>query len=63
MVEYAVFRDGVRIGRTTTSSFIDSNVVSTRVYSYYVRAYDAAAYESAPSSTIQVKGGRLVRPR
>jgi hypothetical protein len=63
VVEYAVFRDGVRIGRTTTPNFTDSNVVSTRVYSYFVRAYDAAANESAASDTIQVKGGKLVRPR
>ena len=63
VVEYAVFCDGARIGRTTTPSFVDSNAVSDRVYGYYVRAYDAAGNESAPSNTIQVKAGRLVRLR
>jgi hypothetical protein len=63
VVEYGVFRDGVRVGSTTTPSFLDTGLVSSRIYSYYVRAYDAAANESAPSDTIQVKSGRQISPR
>ena len=47
---YQVFRDGTQIGTATTTSFSDSGLAANTLYSYAVRAIDAAGNLSALSS-------------
>jgi chitodextrinase len=47
---YRIFRDGVAIGTSGTTSFQDYSATSGVSYSYTVAAYDAASNESAQSS-------------
>jgi endoglucanase len=51
---YNVFRDTVKIGSTTTTSYTDSTVSAGTTYSYTVSAYDAAGNQSAQSSAASV---------
>jgi len=51
---YRVFRDGVQIATTTTTTYVDSGLSASTTYSYTVSAYDAASNESAPSSALSV---------
>lgn len=47
---YCVYRDGVRLGQTTLTSFTDSGLADGRQYTYGVTALDAAGNESQPAS-------------
>ncbi len=47
---YQLFRNGVQIGTTATTSFVDSNLAASTTYSYNVTAFDAAGNVSAQSS-------------
>ncbi|MFJ6574259.1 glycoside hydrolase family 6 protein [Streptomyces sp. NPDC091292] len=50
---YDVFRNGVQVGSTTTStSFTDNGLEASTAYSYRVRARDAAGNTSALSSAV-----------
>ena len=51
---YEVFRDGVKIGTTTTPAYTDSNLKAATDYAYYVVAYDAAQNKSAASAELRV---------
>jgi len=51
---YRVYRDGVQIGTSTTTSFNDSTVEPNKTYSYTVRAFDAVNNISAASSPLSV---------
>ncbi|MBJ6752609.1 fibronectin type III domain-containing protein [Geomonas anaerohicana] len=52
---YDVYRDGAKIGTTTTTTFIDSPVTSNVTYVYTVVAFDAAGNFSAASAPLSVK--------
>jgi hypothetical protein len=49
---YYIYRDGVKIGSSTTTSFSDPNLTANTNYNYYVVAYDASGNLSGGSSTI-----------
>lgn len=51
---YRVYRNGVAIGTTASTSFTDTNFVANTTYSYSVSAYDAANNESAQSTTVPI---------
>lgn len=55
VVGYRVFRDGVAVGTTATTSFQDNGVAVGTSYSYAVSAYDAAGNESARSAPVSVR--------
>ena len=52
---YDVYRDGAKIGTSTTTSYSDSSVTSNVTYVYYLRAFDAAGFRSAAGTTLSVK--------
>ena len=47
--DYAVFRDGLYVGTSTTTAFSDPSVTSGLTYTYTVSAYDTAGNPSPPS--------------
>ena len=49
---YDVFRDGVKVGSSTTTSYTDSGLSASTAYSYTVKAKDAAGNVSAASSAL-----------
>src|SRR5206468_1565999 len=48
---YAVYRNGVQVGTTTVSNYVDSGLQPRTSYVYTVRAFDAAGNQSALSSS------------
>lgn len=50
---YNVYRNGVKVGSSTTASFTDTSLPSDGTYSYYVTAVNASG-ESSSSNTISV---------
>ena len=52
---YDVYRNGVRVGSTNKTEFIDDRLKSNTSYTYYVIAYDAMHNESDWSNIIEVK--------
>jgi hypothetical protein len=48
---YNIFRNGIKVGTSTTTSYTDSGLASDTTYTYTVTAYDAAGYVSTPSNT------------
>lgn len=51
---YYIYRDGRRIGSSSTTSFGDGTVKPNRDYTYYVTAHDSEGNESSPSSSVEV---------
>ncbi len=51
---YKVYRDGVRIGFSSTSPFADAQVEAGKSYAYEVAAYDTAGNESPRSLALTV---------
>ncbi|TGU71044.1 hypothetical protein E4633_11890 [Geomonas terrae] len=51
---YDVFRDGVKIGTSTSTSYTDQSVTSAVTYSYTVKAFDQAGNRSAASTALSV---------
>ncbi|MEE4492595.1 glycoside hydrolase family 6 protein [Streptomyces sp. BE230] len=49
---YNVFRDGVQVGSSTTTSYTDSSLTASTAYSYTVKAKDAAGNVSAASAAL-----------
>ncbi|MEU7266261.1 glycoside hydrolase family 6 protein [Streptomyces albidoflavus] len=49
---YDVYRDGTRVGSTTTTAYADSGLAPGTAYTYTVRAKDAAGNVSAPSASL-----------
>jgi chitodextrinase len=54
VTQYAVYRDGKRIGTTATTTYTDSTAAPKTTYKFSVMAADAAANESASSSQSEV---------
>jgi chitodextrinase/glycosidase len=54
VVAYDVFRDGKRVGSSTTTSFTDIKLTSGTKYAYRVAARDAVGNVSSASSSISV---------
>ncbi|CAH1208990.1 hypothetical protein PAECIP111893_02952 [Paenibacillus plantiphilus] len=52
---YEVWRDGVKVGTTATTSYTDTGLTADTTYSYTIKAYNAAGKVSAASSSISVK--------
>lgn len=50
VVRYEVLRDGVLLGSTPLTSFVDTTVAAESTYSYVVRAVDAAGNSSSSSA-------------
>ena len=48
---YRVYRGGVQIGTTTSTSYTDGGLAASTTYSYTVRAYDAASNLGPASNT------------
>jgi chitodextrinase len=51
---YRIYRNGVQIGTSTSTSYSDSGLVASTAYSYTVSAVDAAGNQSAQSSARSV---------
>jgi chitodextrinase len=49
---YNVYRDGVKVGTSNTTSYSDTGLVDSTTYSYTVSALDAAGNESAQSTAV-----------
>lgn len=52
---YNIYRDGTKIGASTTTGFTDTAVTEGAVYNYTVKAYDAAGNISASSNTAKIE--------
>ncbi len=62
VVAYELSRDGVVLGRTATTSFVDSAVAPATTYSYSVVAIDAAGNRSASTSASLTTAGDATAP-
>ena len=51
---YEIFRDGVQVGTSATTSYADLTTHSSTTYSYAVRAYDGVGNRSAQSTAATV---------
>ncbi|HSB85847.1 MAG TPA: Ig-like domain-containing protein, partial [Ilumatobacteraceae bacterium] len=49
---YRIFRNGVQVGTSTTTSFNDTGLTANTTYGYSVNAYDAAGNASAQTAVI-----------
>ena len=59
VVAYEVYRDGVKVGETTKTNYLDSGVAPGTRHAYQVVARDAAGNRSALSSKLNVSFGSL----
>jgi chitodextrinase len=59
---YNVYRDGVKIATSSTTSYTDRSVVPNRAYTYTVAAYDAVGHVSTQSSPAAVTTPPDVNP-
>ena len=59
---YKIFRGGTQVGSSTTTSYADSTVVGSTLYSYTVLAYDNANNSSAQSSAATVTTPDSIAP-
>jgi hypothetical protein len=57
VVGYAIYRDGLQIGTSLSTSFTDNTATSSSSHSYSVVAYDAASNASAQSNSLSVVVG------
>ncbi|MBD3303571.1 hypothetical protein GF343_00335, partial [Candidatus Woesearchaeota archaeon] len=63
LLEYAVYRDGKRIGVARSAIYVDNDVASGKEYQYRVAAVDASCNEgvkSAPEKAITPPGGKEI---
>lgn len=51
---YNIFRNGTKVGTTTSLSYTDSGLSPQTSYTYTVRAFDGAGNTSAESNTVSV---------
>jgi chitodextrinase len=59
---YKIYRAGVQIGTSATTSYSDTTTAGTTTYSYTVAAYDHAGNTSAQSSAINVTTPDTIPP-
>ncbi|MNH94800.1 Chitinase A1 precursor [compost metagenome] len=52
VTSYLIYRNGVQVGTSTTSTFTDSGLTASTSYAYTVKAKDAAGNISAASSSV-----------
>ncbi|MEW9702947.1 carbohydrate binding domain-containing protein, partial [Paenibacillus sp. SI8] len=52
---YEIWRDGAKVGTSTTTSFTNTGLAADTSYSYTVKAYDAANNISDPSTAVSAK--------
>src|SRR5262249_23177540 len=52
---YGLWRNGVRLGTTTGTSYTDTSTKRGTTYTYYVVAIDGAGNSSAPSNSVTVQ--------
>ena len=52
---YKIFRNGVQVATTGSTTYSDSSLKAETSYSYYVKSYDAKGNVSAASNTLKVK--------
>jgi chitodextrinase len=60
---YIIYRDGVQVGYTSETAFIDAGVEPGCTYTYEISAVDNAYNESAASAAVQVSCGTIVDNR
>ncbi|MDQ0193816.1 carbohydrate binding domain-containing protein [Paenibacillus wynnii] len=51
---YEIYRDGVKVGTSSTTAYTDNGLTANTSYSYTVKAYDAAANLSGASAAASV---------
>lgn len=51
---YEIFRDGTKVGTSTTTSYVDSNLTPQTSYEYTIKAKDAANHLSSASESLIV---------
>jgi chitodextrinase len=54
---YRIFRDGVQVGQSATTTYVDGSLTAGTTYTYQVEAVDAAGNRSARS--VEVEGSTL----
>lgn len=52
---YKVYRNGVQISTTSSTTFKDTNLLPSTVYTYTITAFDEAGNESLPSDSVSIK--------
>jgi glucose/arabinose dehydrogenase/chitodextrinase len=52
---YHVYRDGTKVGTTTTTNYVDTGLVAGQTYAYTIDAYDAGGNLSAKSQSVSAK--------
>ncbi|KRT56618.1 PKD repeat [endosymbiont of Ridgeia piscesae] len=57
VIGYRVFRDGVEIASSATTSYRDSGLTPSTRYSYQISAYDAAGNQSEPGVAVAATTG------
>ena len=56
---YKIYRNGVQIGTSTTTTYGDATVSSGNTYTYYIVAYDGANNVSPSSSQVSISVGNV----
>jgi chitodextrinase len=56
VVRYNVYRNGTKVGSSTTTSYSDSGLALTTAYTYQISALDAAGNESAKATVLVTTG-------
>lgn len=51
---YNIYRNGVKVGTSNTTSFVDTGLTPSTSYNYTVKAFDAAGNESGASNQVTV---------
>ncbi|MGF7045912.1 chitodextrinase [Paenibacillus sp. DS2015] len=59
---YEVWRDSLKVGTSTSTSYTDSGLTPATVYSYTVKAYDATGSISAASAIVSVSTNPNTNP-
>ncbi len=54
---YLIYRDGIDIGTTAATSFLDVGLDYSTTYVYTVTAFDEAGNESTPSVPVEIRAG------
>lgn len=55
VTEYVIYRDGEKVGTSTTCEFVDTGLKSGQTYTYTIKAKDAAENLSKASAAVELK--------